>query len=135
MCSVDSGVDVKAHLGIRWLPRPCARAGARARARPGDQRIQKMTDRIRERPRAQKKRRPANGKATRIDSHEGGGRARYRGTGSKTSGGHDGEIPLCEISISCLCMLILQPSLMKLHLSFRFGKLSFVQWPYRWSGR
>ena len=45
------------------------------------QRIQKMKDRIRERPPAQKNRRTANGKATRIDSHEGGGRTRYRGTG------------------------------------------------------
>ena len=34
-----------------------------------------------ERPPAQKNRRTANGKATRIDSHEGGGRTRYRGTG------------------------------------------------------
>ena len=48
---------------------------------PGDQRIQKTKDRIRERPPAQKNRRTANGKATRIDSHEGGGRTRYRGTG------------------------------------------------------
>ena len=44
-------------------------------------RTKTIKDRIRERPPAQKNRRTANGKTTRIDSHEGGGRTRYRGTG------------------------------------------------------
>ena len=59
-----------------------------------DQRTKKMKDRIRERPPAQKTRRTANGKTTRIDSHEGGGCIRGRGQVEKHAWGHDGEIPL-----------------------------------------
>ena len=40
-----------------------------------------QTLQVRERPPAQKTRRTANGKTTRIDSHDGSGCVRYRGTG------------------------------------------------------